>query len=74
MRVEQIQKLKKDIVAALEEAEKISARNDFLIRVVKQAVMSNGGEVIVTPELAEAAKEEQRPLEFGGGKITLGDL
>ena len=74
MRTEQIQKLKKDVVAALEEAEQISARNDFLIRVVKQAVLSNGGEVIVTPELEEAAKEERRPLKFGGGKITFGDL
>jgi hypothetical protein len=56
MRAEQIQKLKKDVVVALEESERISERNDFLIRVVKQAVLSNGGEVIVTPELAEAAK------------------
>ena len=55
MRAEQIQKLKKDVVVALEESERISERNDFLIRVVKQAVLSNGGEVIVTPELAEAA-------------------
>lgn len=73
MRVEQIQKLKKDVMDALEQAERISERNDFLIRVVKQAVMSNGGEVIVTSELAEAAKEDTRPLEFGGGKITLGE-
>ena len=71
MTSDQIKMLTDDITDCLQQARAVSEENNFLKRVLKQAVLSGGGRLTVDPSLGEEAKNEKRGLCFGGGEITL---
>lgn len=71
MSADQIADLAASVHRALEGLEAVTRERDFLRRVMIQAVLSNGGEIIVDPPLAPAAHAERRPLMIGQGVISL---
>lgn len=49
-------------------------RLKLLERVLKQAVLTQGGSLRIDPKFSQQAKDETRLLEIGGKKVTLLDL
>ena len=55
----------------IEDAAMARAELEFIKRVMRQAVMTHGGELKVDPAMADQAKSDTRPLEYGGGAVRL---
>lgn len=73
MDAREIQQLAEDVKCALNGALAIKNNQEFMHRVMVQAVLTAGGELRVDPALADQAKTERRKLEFGAGGVRLVD-
>lgn len=71
MTSEQIEDLTKEVTFTLSNANAISDDNAFLRRILKQAILTHGGELKIDINLADAAKNDKRQFVFGSGKVVL---
>lgn len=71
MNAEQINKLGKEVTRALAEAVAVAQERDMLRRVLRQAVLTHGGELKIDIALADAAKNDKRALEISGGGVRM---
>ena len=71
MNAKQVIDLGKEVTRALAEAVAVAQERDMLRRVLKQAVLTHGGELRIDTALADAAKNDKRTLEIGGGGARL---
>jgi len=67
MKPEQIQSLSDDLKHALEHSINVMNERDFYLRIIKQAILSHGGELRIDSALGEQAKQETRNVEFCSG-------
>lgn len=68
---EYIKNLTDEVKTVLTVTESMARELQMLKRVLKQAVLTHGGELVVDVLLADAAENEKRQLFIGSGKITL---
>ena len=71
MNADQIDDLGADVSHALAQLADVMRERDFLRRVLRQAVLTHGGELRIDVTLADAATADRRALAFGGGCVTL---
>jgi hypothetical protein len=71
MTIERIAQLKKDLDTALADALNQAETLQFYARVLRQAVLTHGGELRVDPSLSDQARQDTRALEFNGGGVRL---
>lgn len=69
----EITDLKRDFDSALTSAANAVRTLEFYTRVLKQAVLTHGGELRVDPSLSGEADRDTRTLEFGAGGVRLID-
>lgn len=71
MDTQRINDLADELKEVLAGAGRIAEERDLLKRVLKQAVLTHGGKLLVGVEFAELAKNEKRQLFMGGGAVIL---
>lgn len=71
MNAEQVIDLGKEVTRALAEVVAVAQERDMLRRVLKLAVLTHGGELRIDTALADAAKNDKRTLEIGGGGVRM---
>ena len=71
MTPEYIDRLSSKVKTALSQMTELQAERDFLLRVIKQAVLTHGGTLKVDVAHAEAAKRDDGALIFGAGEVRL---
>lgn len=71
MNVDQVIDLGKEVSRALAEVAAVAQERDMLRRVLKQAVLTHGGELRIDTSLADEAKNDKRMLEIGGGGVRM---
>lgn len=74
MKPEQISEIASMVKQALEEAANITVERDHLRRVLKQAVLSNGGKLMIDAKFAQQAFDDKRILFIGSGGVTLENI
>lgn len=65
----EIHRLTEDVSEALNNTRDLIRERDFYLRVLKQAVLTNNGELVIDIFLADKAKNETRKLEFYDGGV-----
>jgi len=74
MTEEFIKALHDDLDEVLNASAEALCRANFYEMVLRQAVLTHGGELRVDPSLMEAANADRRALVFGQGGVRLVDL
>lgn len=71
MRSEDVRDLGQEVSKALETLEETARERDMLKRVLKQAVLTYHGKLLVDPVQAKKAESDMRQLMIGNGAVTL---
>lgn len=71
MNAENVRNLATEVYDSLTQLESVMRERDFYIRVLKQAVLSHNGELVIDPTLGMDAYNDTRILECNNGGVRL---
>jgi hypothetical protein len=71
MTTDEVKDLGTEVTLALRHLTEVMQERDLLRRVLKQAILTHGGDLRVDPELYEAATSDKRSMDMSAGGVRL---